>query len=313
MLKIAVVGTGIIGINHLRAISKSKNCKLCAICDINKEAVASLAEEYHVPYFIDYKDIVHETDAEAVILNLPHWLHCEATQFFLDSGLHVLVEKPMANTVEECDCMIAAAERNNKKLAIGHVQRYFEANRKVKEIYESGELGELCMFTERRTTNYFAPNRPAWFLDKRLSGGGIVMNYGAHALDKLFYVMESEPTEIHAITGNIKNDSSIEGHAQIFIKFKNNVSANITFCGYGNSGYESIYYFTEGALKVTNTTELWKNTGKGWNKVDMENDEEHLLRQLEEFCKLVKGEPSTIPTGEYSRQIIKTIEQIYQQ
>ena len=129
MIKIAVVGTGIIGLDHLKAIRKSDKLELVAICDINEEKVSALAEEYGVPYFLDYKEIPKKTDAEAVILNLPHGLHCESTVFFLEAGLHVLLEKPMANTVAECDTMMAAEKRSGKKLAIGHIQRFLKANK----------------------------------------------------------------------------------------------------------------------------------------------------------------------------------------
>ena len=311
MLKIAVVGTGIIGISHLNAIQQSESCVLCAICDLNEAAVKPLAEKYHVPYFTDYKDIVAKTEAEAVILNLPHWLHCEVSEFFLDNGLHVLVEKPMANTIEECNRMMKAAARNNRKLAIGHIQRFFQANRKVKEICDSRKLGELCMFNELRAENYFSASRPKWFLDKKLAGGGIVMNYGAHALDKLLYVMDSKPVKINATIGNIVNDCSIEGHAQIHIRFENNVSANITFSGYGNGGYEAVYYFSKGALKVTGGTQLSMNTGNGWEDVEVEKGKDAMLLQLEEFCKFIKNEPSEIVTGEYAVEIIRAIEEMY--
>lgn len=311
MLKIAVVGTGIIGNSHLKAIEQSEECTLCAICDLNEAAVMVLAEKYQVPYFTDYKDIVTKTEAEAVILNLPHWLHCKVSEFFLDNGLHVLVEKPMANTVEECNRMMAAATRNNRKLAVGHIQRFFQANRKVKEIYDSNELGKLCMFNELRTENYFSQNRPKWFLDKKLAGGGIAMNYGAHALDKLFYIMNSKPIKVVATTGNNVNDCSIEGHAQIHVRFENNVSANITFSGYGNSGYEAVYYFSKGALKVTWGTQLSKNTGNGWETVKLEKGRDPFLMQLKEFCKLIKGEPNESVTGECGKCIIEVIEKIY--
>ena len=311
-MKFAVIGTGIIGRSHLKAIKQSENCTLCAVCDINKETAATLALEYSVPCYTNYKDIA-ETEAEAVILNLPHWLHCEVSEFFLDKGIHVLVEKPMANTTAECNRMLAAAKRNDRKLAIGHIQRFFQANRKVKEICQSNELGELCMFNEVRTINYFAPNRPKWFLDKKLSGGGIVMNYGAHALDKLFFITESKPVEISATVGNIKNDCSIEGHAQIYIKFENSVSANMTFSGYGDAGYDAVYYFTQGALKVTDGTKLSKNTGNGWEDVRIEQVEDPFLMQLNEFCKLIKDEPSEIVTGDYATLVIETIEKIYLQ
>jgi len=98
----------------------------------------------------------------------------------------VLVEKPMANTTAECDRMLAAAARSGRKLAVGHLQRFFPANRAVRELVTSEKLGRFCMFSERRTIDYFSADRPLWFLDRRTAGGGIVMNYGAHVLDKLF-------------------------------------------------------------------------------------------------------------------------------
>jgi len=270
MIQIAVVGTGIIGGSHLDAIDKSKDCALCAVCDINEESATMQAEKYGVPYFTDYKDIVTKTKAEAVILNLPHFLHCEVTEFFLDHGMHVLVEKPMANTVEECDRMIAAAERSGKKLAVCHHQRFMPANRRVKELYESGELGELCMIHETRTIDYFDSNRPKWFLDKKKSGGGIAMNYGAHTLDKIFSLTGHNKAAVTAVVGNVKNDATIEGHAQTFLKFEDGLTATITFSGYIGTGYETTYYFTEGAAKVTGGATLFLlYRGGTWEKQNL--------------------------------------------
>lgn len=309
-MKIAVIGTGIIGQSHLSAISLSDNCTLSAVCDINEDAAKAYGEKYHVPFFTDYRDIPGNTDAEAVILNLPHWLHCQVTEYFLQQGLHVLVEKPMANTVEECQRMLEAEMLSGKKLAVAHVQGFMQANRKVKEIYQSGTLGELCMITEYRTIDYFKPQRPKWFLDKKLSGGGIVMNYGAHALDKMFYVMESRPSLIQSSVGNLKNDCSIEGHAQIHVQFQNGVSANITFSGYSDAGYETVYYFTQGALKVVDGTKLYIRTDKTWDPVELDTVASFSL-QLDAFYNLVNNLPSESVTGEYGRDVIAAIEEIY--
>ena len=311
MLKIAVIGTGIIAGNHLRAIAKSESAELCALCDVNEAVVAPLAEKYGVPYVLDYKEIVEKTDAEAVILNLPHWLHCEVTEFFLAQGMHVLVEKPMANTVEECDRMILAAKRSGKTLAVGHMNRFYEPIRAVKRIYQSKELGELCMYTELRSGDYFKSERPRWFLDKKLSGGGIMMNIGAHTLDKLFYILESEPIQVLSTYGNLQNDCSVEGHGQMHIRFENRVSANVTLNGCGKYGAESIFYFTGGALKINGTRKLSKSVGEGWEEVSLEAKPDAFFWQLEEFVKLVNGEPSEMATADYGRRVICTIGQIY--
>lgn len=311
MLRLAVVGTGIIGVRHLEVINQSQECTLCAICDVNEENVKELAAKYNVPYFIDYKEILKEIQVDAVILNLPHFLHCEATEYFLDQGVHVLVEKPMANTVEECDRMIAAAKRNQKVLAVGHSRRFAPAIRRIKEIYESGELGKLCMFQETRTQNYFKADRPRWFLDKKMSGGGITMNYGAHALDSLFYVTGHQEARVTAASvDNIKNNEEIEGHAQILLELPDGVSANITFSAYTYTGYETIWFFTEGAAKVVDGSRLWLNKGGAW--VEQEYVESLSMQyQLAEFCKLIKGEETEMITPECARAIVSTIEEVY--
>lgn len=316
-IRIAVVGTGIIGRDHLKAIGLSDSCVLCALCDINEAAAQTYAAEFQVPCFTDYMEMAEKVQMDAVILNLPHWLHCQVTMYFLERGVHVLVEKPMANTVEECDRMIGAAIKNGKKLAIGHVQRFFLANQMVKEITQSGELGRLCMFEEHRSIDYFLPSRPAWFLDKKRAGGGIVMNYGAHALDKLFYITgccddnATASIEVRGAAANYKNDATIEGHAQMFVKLPQGVSGVVTFSGYGSFGYETVYYFTEGALRVGGGAALMINRGDGWKTLLENEDGMHMCRQLEEFCRYIRGEESLIPTGEYARAVIAAIEKVY--
>ena len=311
-MKIAVVGTGSIGVRYLAAIAASKSCTLCGICDINEEAAKLYAEKYAVPYFTDYKQIPEKCDADAVIINLPHWLHCEVTEFFLDSGIHVFVEKPMANTSEECRRMIAARDRSGKHLAVAQPQRFNPVNRRVKEIIKSGEFGELCMTTEFRSDNYFRDARPRWFLKKALSGGGIVMNFGAHSLDRLLYITDSKVTDIAASMGNIKNEYDIEGHAQITLKFENGVSASTTLFGYASTSREVHYYFTNGALKMVDFNKLFRFEAGQWTPVELPPAPNSLELGLEEFCKLLRGEPSDVPSAEFGLEVIDLIEKIYQ-
>lgn len=313
MLKIAIVGTGIIAGLHIDAINKLDNCTLVALCDLNKPKLDELCAKLNVPGYTDYKEMSEKEDFDAVILNLPHGLHAEATVFFLESGRHVLVEKPMANTLEECDKMLESAKNSGKKLAVGHIQRFFRPNRVVKEYVESGELGKLCMYSEQRSINYFLPDRPAWFTSKKMAGGGIIMNYGAHAFDKLFYVTGKRPISVTANTANLINDRDVEGHAQIFAKFEDGLSAVITFSGYSTVVYESYYYFTGGAIKINGVDSafLLREGEKEWQPIDAKRKYDEFIVQLNEFVKYVNGEPSEIADGIYSRDIIEAIENCY--
>ena len=313
MIKIAIVGTGIIAGAHITAIKQLDNCSLVALCDLNEERVSKLAAENGVPYFLDYKEIPEKVDCDAVILNLPHGLHAPVSVFFLEKGIHVLVEKPMANTAAECEEMNAASKKSGAKLAVAHVQRFFKANMKIKEIVESGELGTLCMYDEQRSINYFLPTRPAWFTNKKMAGGGIVMNYGAHAFDKIFYITGAKPTFVNSSYANCINDRDVEGHAQIFAKFDNGVSATITLSGYSDVVYEAYYYFTKGALKLTSTSklEIRREGEKGWTEVPDSNDGFAFNREIDEFCKYIRGEKSNIPDGEYGKSIVEAIDALY--
>ena len=309
-MKIAVVGTGIIGIEHLKAIKLSKTLELSAVCDINEEKGRAIADEYGVPFFKDYKDIPANTDSEAVIINLPHALHCESTVFFLESGLHVLLEKPMANTTEECELMKKAERESGKRLAIGHVQRFIGANRTVKEYIKSGKIGRLFAVTELRSIDYFAPSRPAWFINKKLAGGGIIMNYGAHALDKLAYMTDGQVEQISGFCGNLLENMEVEGHAQFVVKMSGGVTATVTFSGYGGVGYENVYIGTKGAIKV-NKSHISVCEGGVWQSLTQDKDGTYMLRQLDEFVKFVNGEENEMPDSEYGSAIIAAIEELY--
>jgi len=313
MLKIAIVGTGAIASSHIKAIRALDNLELVALCDLNEERVKAFSEENGVPYFLDYKEIPGAVDCDAVILNLPHGLHAPASIFFLEAGIHVLVEKPMANTVEECDAMNEAAQKSGKKLAIAHIQRYMVVNRKIKEIIDSGELGRLCMYNEQRSINYFLPSRAPWFTTKKMAGGGIVMNYGAHAFDRLCYTASCSPVSVFGACENFINDRDVEGHAQMMAKCDNGVSATITFSGYSTVDYLIYYYFTGGALRVngTSTVEIKKEGERAWTPVVIENPADPFVLELGDFYKYVMGEESEIPDYEYSRKIIEAIQKGY--
>lgn len=313
MLKIAIVGTGAIVSSHIRGINALDELELVALCDLNEERVKALAAENGVPYFLDYKEIPSKVECDAVILNLPHGLHAPASVFFLEAGIHVLVEKPMANTVEECDAMNEAAVKSGKRLAIAHVQRYMAVNRKIKEIVDSGELGKLCMYNEQRSINYFLPSRSPWFTNKKMAGGGIVMNYGAHAFDRLCYTASTSPVKVTGLCDNFINEKDVEGHAQMMASFDNGVSATITFSGYSTVDYIIYYYFTGGALRVngTRSVEIKKEGEKDWTLIQIPTVVDPFVLELGDFYKYIKGEPTEIPDYEYSRKIIKAIQEGY--
>ena len=309
MFKIGLVGAGIIGKSYSDIILKNTDCEIAAVCDTALERAEEIAAFHNAKSFSDYKEMVEQTQLDAVILNLPHFLHCEAAVYFLQRNINVLLEKPMAMNVEECDRIIEAEKASSAKLAVGHLQRYFPAYREVKKILESKIYGNLSMITEVRNVNYL-PNRPKWFLDKNLSGGGIVMNFGAHTLDKIMYVTDDSVQQAYANLSNPISEDNIEINAQILMKLRSGVSVNVTFCGCpGVGSYETVFYFEKGVVRVGGGVML-SVSEDGEFLPAVNKGSEALALQMDDFIKFLKDEKSDIVTSEYAREVIRVLEEI---
>lgn len=314
MIKVAIVGLGIISRNHLEAIERNEHVTLVSVAEINISVAKEIGTTYGINYYLDYKEMAEKEEFDAVILNLPHYLHCEVSVYFLERGIHVLCEKPMATSVEECDKMIEASEKSGAKLAVGHIQRFFKSNEIIKNYIKNEELGRLCMTTEVRTADFFSDERPRWFLQKELSGGGMIMNFCAHSIDKLFSNIDCDEAEVLSSSfGNIVNDYNVEAHAQINIKIGGKIPASVTLCGYNVPCYsEMTYYFTNGILKDTSRNPLMiSKNGENFVPLITNDEIDPFDKQLNEFLKLINGEKSIITDGYYSKKIIRIISEIY--
>lgn len=312
MLKIGIVGAGIIAGQHKNTVLKHGGCELSAVCDIDISRAAALAEGTGAEIYSDYRLMAEQAKLDAVIINLPHFLHCAAAECFLENKMHVLMEKPMAMTSAECEIMKCAAKRNGKKLAVGHLQRYVPAHKELKKIIDEKILGDLCLVTETRNIDYFT-NRPEWFLDKNKSGGGIAMNYGAHTMDKLFWLTGAKVTEVKANVFNNINSANIEAFVQAIVSFDNSVSASVSYCASRvNYLYETYFFFSNGIAKIDNGMYLSVSPkDKPFENVLLDYDANAIEEQFAEFVKYISDGGGNIADADYGRKVISVIEKIY--
>src|SRR5262245_37491259 len=117
MIGVAVLGLGRIGPAHARAVGEATGARLVAIADVDeRKRTATLAEHPGVVGVADYRDALARADVQAVLIALPHWLHAQAAIDAANAGKHILIEKPMATSVEECDAMLTAAGANGVQI-----------------------------------------------------------------------------------------------------------------------------------------------------------------------------------------------------
>ena len=313
MYNIAVIGAGIISGRHIKAIDKHPDTKLAAVVDIDIQKAEKAALPYSAAVFTDYTEMLDTCRPDAAIINLPHGLHESCAIACAERGVHVFLEKPMSVSYVSCMRINDACLKNDVLIQVGHVQGYDPYNRAAKAIIDSGELGKMVMISDIRTTNYFLPNRPRWFLNKKTAGGGIWINYGAHALDKLCFLCGCG---INSITGSCTYppEYDVDGSAQALVRMENGVTAAVSICGYtANSLHETHIYLTDGEIKLRpfESLHVCRGTGGVFEEITPSGYEDAFHAQWEDFVSGLKEHRILRCSGEYGANIMKYVEQLW--
>jgi predicted dehydrogenase len=182
-VRLAIVGTGGMGSHHALGIKDDPEVELTWAVDLDLDRANRLAEATGARVTPDLDEALADPDLDAVLIALPTSLHRMATEKAAAAGKHVFCEKPIARTVEDGQAMVAACDAAGVTLMIGHVVRFFPEWVKIKEILDSGELGQVAMVRATRT-NPPVQERSPWFADVE-KNGGVVLDLMVHDLDTL--------------------------------------------------------------------------------------------------------------------------------
>ncbi|MFH1317228.1 MAG: Gfo/Idh/MocA family oxidoreductase [Candidatus Woesearchaeota archaeon] len=189
-LNFAVIGTGNMGKNHVRLLNEIDNVNLVAISDANSEQLNKISSIYKVKQYIDYKNMLDSEKLDAVIIAVPTSMHKKVAFDVIEKGINILIEKPIASTVEDAQDIISKAREKNVKLMVGHVERFNPAVTELKKRIDNKELGKIYKFSVARSSPF-----PARILDV-----GVVIDLAVHDLDIISNINNSRITHIYAQT-----------------------------------------------------------------------------------------------------------------
>ncbi len=313
MIRVALIGTGAMVDLHLDAVAKDPHAQLVAVCAAHMESAKRSADPRGVAAYDDYVKMLEEQKPDAVIINLPHYLHEPCAKVCAEHGCHILLEKPMSTSYQSCLNIIEACKKNNVLLQVGHPQSYQAEDRMAKKIIASGELGDLVMIHTQRSGTYYHEKRPKWFWKKETAGGGIWINLGAHGLDT-FCNLAGSP--IKSITGKCTylDGMDVDVSAQAFMESENGVTGTFTLSGYNRSpNDETTIHMTKGSLKLRGWVDLYISRGdEDWEQVDCsEFEKDPFTYQWQVFSEAVRSGKVTMCTGEYAANILWAIEQLW--
>ncbi|WP_249870290.1 Gfo/Idh/MocA family protein [Oceanobacillus saliphilus] len=223
-LRVAVIGCGSIARHrHLVEYASNPEVNIVAVCDIVESRAKDAAEIYDAKSYTNYEQLLKSERIEAVSVCLPNYLHAPVSIAALNAGCHVLCEKPMATSKTEAEEMIKAAEANNKKLMIGHNQRFVASHQKARKLIQQGEVGKIYSF---RTTfghggpeGWSADGKESWFFKKDEAFIGAMGDLGVHKADLLRYLLNEEFVEVGAfVETSAKENTDVDDNATLILK-----------------------------------------------------------------------------------------------
>jgi predicted dehydrogenase len=238
----AVVGLGSLAVNQiLPAFAKCEKSKVVALVSGHPDKANKLALRYGVDLkkiynYQNYDQLRDNPEVDVIYIVLPNGMHAEYTVRGLQAGKHVLSEKPMANTPADCQHMIDAGRKANRKLMVAYRCRYEPYNQEAIRMAREQELGPVKVIVADHGFNIGDPTQ--WRLNKTLAGGGSLMDIGIYSLQAARYISGEEPSEINAMMYSTPGDprfKEVEETINFQLRFPSGVLANCT-SSYGYSG-----------------------------------------------------------------------------
>ena len=189
-MKVAVIGVGSMGKNHARVYSELPEADLVAVADADQKLVAATAGKHGARAYTDYREMLEKEKPDAVSVVVPTAMHEEVGMAALDAGAHVLMEKPIAATVEEGQRLIEKARAVKKQLMVGHIVRFNPAMQALKQKLADGDLGRIFQVFCRRAGPF----------PSRIRDVGVVVDLAPHDVDVMRFLIGAEPLRVYAET-----------------------------------------------------------------------------------------------------------------
>jgi predicted dehydrogenase len=307
VIRVALVGSGFIQNVHARAVQEHPDGELVAIANWREPSARALAERYGIPRVTtDVDEIVSAPDVDAAVVATPNALHAEQAIALLRSGKHVMVEKPMATSVAECDEMIEASSDSGTSLMVAHCWRFRDEVRALRDRIAAREVGEVVKTRGYGVHANWGPS--GWFVDPALAGGGALVDMGVHAIDTARFLLgDPLPTRVCATVGTRYGDYAVDDDGILLISWSSGVSSVV------ESGW---WHPHAGGLEADTEVFGTKGYARIWDPEPPSADYEHgsqpmYTAQMAEFLDAIAEGRQPRPSGEDGRVVMQVVEEAY--
>ncbi len=319
-VRVGVIGVGAMGFHHARNYAELAQAQLVAVADVDATRVAQVAERFGCNAYTDYNEMFKREDLDAISVAVPTSLHHRIALDVINAGFHVLVEKPIASTLEQAEEMTAASHAKGVLLQIGHVERFNPAVQELKRRMKAGELGCVSSINARRVG----------VMPPRVKDVDVILDLAVHDIDVVRYLLDQEPIEVRATAGSALLSKNRRDHSEIFLSFgevscflQSNWITPIkirTLSVTSDAAHVELNYVTQ-RLEIYQSTlqRSYDDFGDFVVRfgtpqtiaVDM-TPQEPLRLELKSFLQAVEGKESVMVTGEEGIRTLRVVERIKQ-
>ncbi|NMF65857.1 Gfo/Idh/MocA family protein [Brasilonema octagenarum] len=322
----AIVGLGEFATKQIMpSFAECKKSKLVALVSGDRAKAEKYAQQYSVNpkniyNYQNYDSIRNNPEVDIIYIILPNALHAEYSIRGVQAGKHIMCEKPMAITVAECQAMIEAAKKANRKLMIAYRAQYEPYNLATIQLAQSGKLGKLKLITSDHGRN-LNPKEPQdrWRAQKKLAGGGSLYDIGIYSLQAARYITGEEPVAISAMIYSTPNDPrfrEVEENVNFVLRFPSGVLANCS-SSYGYSNTKRIQVFgSDAVLELDPATDYYKHRlilkSKNGNQEQKIEDKNQFALEIDHLSESIIQNKQPKTPGEEGLQDVKLMQLIYE-
>jgi phthalate 4,5-cis-dihydrodiol dehydrogenase len=239
---LGIAGLGMAGAVMVRAAAGHPGINLCAAADPHDAPRNAFACDFNARAYADITELCADPTVEVVYIATPHQFHAAHAALAALAGKHVILEKPMALTLADCDAIVAAVERAKVHLVVGHTHAFDPAVREMRRIVTSGELGALGMIAAWNYTNFlYRPRRPEELDTAR--GGGIMFNQLPHQIDMVRLIGGGRLRSVRAQVTRLDPARPTEGSAIAFLEFEDGTAASLVYAGYDFFDSDELHFW----------------------------------------------------------------------
>ena len=345
-VRTALVGCGKVGQIHAQALAALPESEFVAVCDVELQRATSFAARFGVKPYGDMARMLDECGVQALCIATPHPLHAGPAIEAAQAGVHVLVEKPLAATLSDCDAILAAARKSATKLGVISQRRWYEPVQRMKAAIDAGKIGRpvlgVFMMYSWRDPSYYQsdPWRGRWDTE----GGGVLVNQSPHMIDLLQWLMDDEVVEVSGYWANLNHPTvAVEDSSVAILRFRNGGLGSIVASLsqkpgiytkvhiHGSNGASVGVETDRGATFIAGVStisepplnDLWTIPGEEDHLGRFQTEDRALFREIDavnhyhtlqivDFVRaIIEDRPPSV-TGDHGRRVVSLFEAIYQ-